>query len=229
MNNMTMDKLARAAVTRDAASLPSASPGLAAAAVRSIQADSLDALRADFELRSRRALSMPIAGAIVWLVVAGAGALLPFKAALLLMVVATGAIFPLALGVARWRGEQLVSSPSPLARLLGLCIFMVNLLWAVHIPLLIGAPSYVPLSLGIALGLHWVVYSWIVQHKVGLIHATLRTGLVLAAWWAFPDQRISAVALAVVIAYAVALLLMATRPVIAGPALTHDDDSAATT
>lgn len=171
----------------------------------------LAALRADFEHQSRRAMSMPLAGALVWLAVAAAGALLPDKAALLAMVMGTGAIFPLALAIARVRGERLVSNPNPLAKLMGSCIFMVNLLWAVHIPLLVQQPAYVPLSLGIALGLHWVVYSWIVQHPLGVVHAVLRTGLVLAAWLAFPAHAVTAVALAVVAAYAVSLLQMATR------------------
>lgn len=37
---------------------------------------------------------LPIAGAIVWAVVAICGLLLPFKAALIILVFATGAIFP---------------------------------------------------------------------------------------------------------------------------------------
>ena len=172
---------------------------------------SLPALRQDFERRTRRSLSMPIAGMVVWALVGLAGLALPAKASLLAMVAATGAIFPIALGIARWRGEALVSNPNPLARLMGQCIVMVNLLWAVHLPLMVGSPGYVPLTLGIALGLHWIVYSWIVQHRVGLVHALLRTGLVLGAWLAWPDHRVSAVAGAVVIAYAVALAMMVRR------------------
>ncbi|WP_326542880.1 DUF7010 family protein [Pseudorhodoferax sp.] len=184
---------------------------MAAPAVEAPRDTGLAMLRADFEARANRSMSMPLAGLVVWLATAAAGVLLPFKAALLFMVVATGAIFPLALGVARLRGEALVSNPNPLARLLGMCIFMVNLLWALHIPLLAGQPAYVPLSLGTALGLHWVVYSWIVGHPLGVIHATLRTALVLAAWLALPDHRVTGVALAVATAYAVALLQMQTR------------------
>ena len=182
---------------------------------RTVVADAspLLVLRHDFERRTNRSMAMPLAGAFVWAIVGAGGLLLPAKAALLLMVAATGAIFPIALAVARLRGEALVSNPNPLARLMGLCIVMVNLLWAVHLPLLAGAPDYVPLSLGIALGLHWIVYSWIVQHRVGIVHAVVRTALVLAAWLAWPEHRVSAVACAVVIAYAVALAMMQRRRV----------------
>jgi len=69
----------------------------------------------------------------------------------------------------------------------------------------------VPLSVGIALGLHWVVYSWITRHPVGYIHAAFRTAAVLAAWWMFPGHAVTAVSAAVVAAYAFAIYQMATR------------------
>jgi hypothetical protein len=94
---------------------------------------------------------------------------------------------------------------------MGACVFMVNLLWALHIPLALNAPAFVPLSVGIGLGLHWAVYSWITQHPVGYAHATLRTAGVLAAWWTFPQAVVSACAAAVVVAYALAIYQMATR------------------
>lgn len=66
---------------------------------------------------------------------------------------------------------------------------MVSLLWAVHITLLFAAPSFIPLTLGIRLGLHWVIFSWIIDHPVGIIHAVVRTALVTAAWRLLPDAR----------------------------------------
>ena len=171
----------------------------------------LEDLRADFERRARRSLSLPIAGAIVWTAVALLGFLLPARAATLALLFGTGAIFPLALLIARLRGEQLLENSNPLASLMGACVFMVNLLWAVHLPLAVNAPAFVPLSVGIGLGLHWVVYSWITQHPVGYAHATLRTVGVLAAWWMVPQAVVSACAAAVVVAYALAIYQMATR------------------
>ena len=131
----------------------------------------------------------------------------------MVLMFGTGAIFPLALLVARLRGEQLIENTNPLARLMGACVFMVNLLWAVHLPLAARAPAFVPLSVGIGLGLHWVVYSWITRHPVGYTHASLRTAAVLAAWLMFPDRAVTGCAFAVVMAYGLALYQMATRPI----------------
>ncbi len=184
---------------------------------------SLTELRADFDLRSKGSLSMPIAGLIVWTVVAFLGWILPFKQAVLGLVFATGAIFPIALGVARLRDEQLINNINPLAKLMGNCVVMVNLLWALHIPLLMNAPQFVPLSLGIGLGLHWVVYSWIIANPLGMVHAVVRSVGLIGAWYVFPDHLVTASAAMVVLAYAFTLLQMVARAPLqsARPAAQH--------
>lgn len=171
----------------------------------------LDELRADFERSTNRSMSMPLAGAIVWTVVGVLGLLLPERWAILALLFATGAIFPIALAIAALRGEQLGSNSNPLARLMGACVLMINLLWAVHIPLFLQAPKFVPLSVGIGLGLHWVVYSWVTRSPAGYIHAAGRTVAILIAWWIFQDNVVAACSAAVVLAYGYALFAMATR------------------
>lgn len=177
----------------------------------------LNDLRADFDTRSKKSLSMPIAGLIVWSVVAVLGVFLPLKAAILALVFGTGAIFPIAVVIARVRGEQLINNPNPLAKLMGTCVVMVNLLWAVHIPLLVYAPKFVPLSLGVGLGLHWMVYSWIIAHPLGYHHAVVRTIGLAAVWFAFPSHLVTASAVVVVATYALTLFQMYSRSINAGP------------
>jgi len=173
----------------------------------------LDDYRAEYEEITNRSMSMPIAGAIVWSFAALLSLLLEFRVALLALLFCTGLIFPIAIGISKIRGESLLSNTNPLARLMGLCTLMVNLLWAVHIPLFIYAPQFVPLSLGIGLGLHWVVYSWIVQHPLGIIHAILRTILILLVWFVFEDQRLLAVSIVIVLMYMFTLFQMGSRKI----------------
>jgi hypothetical protein len=170
-------------------------------------------LRIDFDRRSNRSMSMPLAGMLVWTVAGILGLLLPAKTATLALVFSTGAVFPLAMAIAKMRGEQLIENNNPLARLMGTCVVMVNLLWAVHIPLLVYAPQYVPLSLGVALGLHWMVYSWIIQHPLGYRHAVVRTLGLLAVWFLFPSHLVTASAAVVVLAYLMTLAEMSSRTV----------------
>src|SRR5262245_53036210 len=110
----------------------------------------LEEVRADFERRANRSLSLPIAGALVWAVVGVLGTVLPSRIGIYVLLFGTGLIFPLALLIARARGEQLLDNANPLAKLMAACVFMVNLLWALHLSLLLRAPAFVPLSVGIA-------------------------------------------------------------------------------
>lgn len=172
----------------------------------------LSQLRADFDERSKRSLSMPIAGLIVWAIIGVLGLLLPLKASILVLAFGTGAAFPLATVIAKLRGEQLLDNDNPLAKLMGASVLMVNLLWAVHIPLLMHAPQFVPLSLGIGLGLHWIVYSWIIAHPLGYRHAILRTLGLVAVWFAVPAYPVAASAGVVVVAYVISIAEMRARP-----------------
>jgi hypothetical protein len=174
---------------------------------------SLDAIRADFELRTNRAMSLPMAGLLVWSGIAAVGLALPPKQAVFLLAYGTGAIFPIALLIARFRGEELISNKNVLAGLMGACVVMVNLLWALHIPLLIRAPAFVPLSVGVGLGVHWVVYSWVVRHPVGYIHAVLRTLGLFCVWALVPGNSVTASALVICAVYGLSLYLMATREI----------------
>jgi hypothetical protein len=171
----------------------------------------LKALRADFESQAGRSLSLPIAGATVWAVAGIAAAFLSTRDATLVLLFGSGAIFPLGLALSRLLNEKLVNNTSPLASLMGLSVLMVNLLWAVHLTLFVLDVTYLPLTLGIGLGLHWIVFSWIIGHPLGIIHACLRTVLVTGLWWLFPENRLEAVAAGVVIAYAYSIYALSTR------------------
>ena len=91
-------------------------------------------------------------------------------------------------------------------------MLMVNLLWALHIPLLMRAPIFLALSLGIALGLQWMAYSWIISDPLGYVHALLRTIGLVSAWFFFPQNVVAACAAVIVFAYCATLYQMAAWP-----------------
>jgi hypothetical protein len=174
----------------------------------------IEKLRAEFEQETNRSIAMPTAGAIVWAFAGLVSLKYQFGISVYILLFSTGAILPLALIVARARHEVLLSSKNTFAKLMGLCVLMVNLLWGVTIPLAIHAPEFVPLSLGIGAGIHWIVYSWIIQHSLGVIHAVLRTILVVTAWYVFPESRIFAISAAIVFVYCVSIFQMCTRKIV---------------
>ncbi len=184
-------------------------------AVRGSQAGGdLQRMRAAFEAEAGRALSLPLAGAMVWAAVGLTALFVPPHVANYVLLFGSGAIFPIGLVLARVLGENPLASGNPLSRLMGLCVLMVNLLWALHLTLFFTEARLFPLSLGIGLGLHWVVFSWIIGHPLGTIHAALRTILATALWWAFPEYLASAVALGVVTAYAYSIRVLSRRTLI---------------
>jgi hypothetical protein len=129
------------------------------------------------------------------------------------MLWGSGVIFPIALLIAKFRNEDVILKSNPFGLLMGRCVLMVNLLWAVHIPLILKVPEYVPLTLGIGLGLHWLVYSWIIKHPVGTINSILRTVSILVVWYLFPEHRIVATAFTIVAIYILSLFQMQFREV----------------
>jgi hypothetical protein len=166
----------------------------------------LEEMRADFMLRRKGCLSLPITGCIVWSLAVLASFYVPQDKANLALIVCYFLLIPISIAIARVRGEQVRGgAENPLLKLASLARLMVTLLWAVHLPLLFLAPAFFPLSMGIGYGVHWIVFSWSVGHPVGLIHALLRTFLVVGAWFLFPENRMGAVAAGVVIAYLVSV------------------------
>ena len=47
--------------------------------------------------------------------------------------------------------------------------------------------------------------SWIINHPFGMIHSDLRILLIAFAWYTFPETRIFAISIAVVLAYRIGL------------------------
>ena len=161
--------------------------------------DSLDAQRAAFIKNSGRFLAFPLAGAMVWFAIGITSLFVPKPLEVYVVLFGTGAIFPVALLVARITREQIFQPGNRFASLMGLSVLMVNLLWALHLSLAVLLPAIVPLSIALALGLHWIVFGWIIGSPLGLTHALARTFLCTASFFLFPGHSLLAVAAAVVI------------------------------
>jgi hypothetical protein len=180
----------------------------------------LESLRRDYRRTSGRSIALPIAGTIIWAAIGFIGSLVSPATAALVLLFGSGLIFPIGLIVARILGERILDNRNPLARLMGLAVLMVNLLWPIHIAFFLQDPTALPLSVGIALGIHWIVFGWIIRHPVGLFHALARTILVTVAWFALPGQRFTIVPAVIVIVYLVTILvLVRVRPPVSEPAV----------
>lgn len=164
-------------------------------------------MQADFVRRRQGALSLPLTGILAYGAAALASPFVPKGHANLVLALCFWAIPPVAALIGRLRKEDFRGhEDNPLFALGKLARIMVLSTWAIHIPVWIHAPDLFPLTVGIAFGLHWVVFGWSIGHPLGLVHLGLRAALVPLAWYAVPGNRMGAVAAAVSLCYLLSVL-----------------------
>lgn len=166
------------------------------------------------EFSRSRFLAMPIAGTIAWAIVGVAGLFLKPTPASLVLFVATGSIFYLALFVARFTGEDLLgrkNRSNPFNKMFLLTVVMATLVYAIAIPFYLVDHTSLPLTVGILTGLMWVPFSGLLRHWIGLFHGITRTVLIVAAWYLFPAHRFVVIPAIIVAIYTVTLVVLERR------------------
>lgn len=173
---------------------------------------SLDEQRAEFA--RGRFLAMPLAGTIAWTIIGIAGALLPAFPAVLVLFIGSGAIVYLGIFISRFTGENFLDKSKPkntFDKLFLLTVLMALLVFGIAIPFFLIDYTSLPLTVGILTGLMWVPFSWIIEHWIGVFHGIVRTGLVVAAWYLFPDLRFVVIPAVIVGVYAVTIYVLEQR------------------
>jgi hypothetical protein len=173
----------------------------------------LDEQRRDFA--ARPLIATPIAGAIAWTLVGIAGFLLPVPYAALVLFVATGMIVYLGMFISRFTGENFMDRSKPMNQFDALFLHatgMSFLCFAMAIPFFLVDRTSLPLTVGILTGIMWVPVSWMIGHWIGIAHAVVRTGAILAAWYAWPAQRFVVIPAIIVALYLVAIIILVKRP-----------------
>jgi hypothetical protein len=177
-----------------------------------VQTNSLDQQRAAF--KERRLIAMPIAGTLIWLIVGIAGMLLPAKMTVWVLFAGTGSIAYLGMFISRFTGENFLDKSRPkntFDTLFFLSTGMSLLVYAIAIPFFLADYTSLPLTVGILTGLMWMPLTWIIEHWVGLFHSIARTGLIVAAWYLFPDQRFVVIPFIIVGIYIVTIVVLENR------------------
>lgn len=161
-----------------------------------------------------RFLAMPIAGAIAWTGIGIAGATFSLAGAVWAIWIGTGMIFYLGLGVARLTGEDLLGRQRKsifFDRIFLLTVVMAVVVYAIAIPFFLVEPTSLPMTVGILTGLMWIPFSGLIRHWVGLFHGLVRTGMVLAAWYLWPEARFVAIPAVIVAIYLITIFVLHRR------------------
>jgi hypothetical protein len=146
---------------------------------------------------------MPLSGLTLWTIAAVLGLFLPPRTFAYAVLWGTGLIFPLAVLIARARGNDFFAGrENPLTQLFLQSILFVVALYPIAIIGAAGKPLLLVLYPAIAAGLVWIPWGWTADDPVGLRHAIGRTIACYAAYALVPAPWTgSAICGAVVLAY----------------------------
>jgi hypothetical protein len=163
-------------------------------------------LRLDFIMRRKGSMALPITCIIVYSAAAILSLIVDPRWHNLVLTLCFWSIMPVGAVMMKLRGEE-IGSPqeNPLFGLAAKARIMALSTWAIHIMVWIYAPELFPVTVGIGFALHWVVFSWTLDHPVGFIHLGLRILFVITAWHLVPGDRMGAVAAGVALAYAISV------------------------
>ena len=168
------------------------------------------------ELKKKKLIASPIAGLIAWLIVGISGLFLLDQITVWVLFGATGSIVYLAMGISKWTGEDYLDKSKPKNTFDNLFFFTVAqaiLVYSIAIPFFIENYTSLPLTVGILTGLMWVPSTWIIDHWIGLFHSIARTISILVLWYLFPANRFVTIPFAIVVIYAISIVVLSKRKI----------------
>lgn len=166
-------------------------------------------------VRLKGGFPVPLAGAIYWAALGVAGYRLGVDDWILVAFIFSGAIFPLALLLAKLFRCDFMKDKTATDDVLGPTFVGMLLFWPIAFAAYGTAPQLVPLILAIGMSQHWPVIGWS-YGKPGIYtaHAVVRALGALAIWALMPDGRFTLIPFwvaAVYLATVAAIVIAAKR------------------
>lgn len=149
-----------------------------------------------------------LSGAVVFLLFTLMPLVLPIEAVHLSWIFGLGAIFPIGFGISKILGINLNATGNPLGTLGGIVAAPQAFYIPVFIIVYMNIPEYLPFTIGLLAGSHFLPYIWIYKSKAYLF-VTLGvcfSALIFGGF--FVDQAFTLVPLAISIVYGMGVLLI---------------------
>lgn len=166
------------------------------------------------EFSNQKFLATPLAGLIVWTIIGFAGIFFSDFIAVWSIFIGTGSIVYLAMFISKFTGEDFLDKTKPKNEFDKLFLFTVAqalLAYSIAIPFFMIDYSSLPMTVGILTGLMWLPFSWIINHWIGIFHATFRTAIVLGLWYLLPEYRFIAIPFGIVLIYLITIGILNDR------------------
>lgn len=173
----------------------------------------LTALQRDLITKTQRGYPFLVAGATYLYVLALAPAVMPMETVRLMWVVGIGSIFPSALLIGKGLGIDLMAPGNPLARLGGMAAGIQIFFIPVYIMVYQQAPAWLPFTIGLLGGAHFLVYAWLYDSRayLGLTIATTLFAMIAGGWFIEAAYTIVPFGLALIYTATVVALLRENR------------------
>jgi hypothetical protein len=159
----------------------------------------------NFLIKANGGIGLPAAGFIYWLGVGIAGFYLTPQTWYGVACFATGLIFPLGILLAKPLKSDVLAK-SEISSVLFPALISMLMFWPLAIAGGMLDVSFVPLAIGVGMGLHWPVIGWMYGGKSFMAHAFVRTIGCTLIWFALPAHRFTILPLYVAFVYFVTVL-----------------------
>ncbi|MBW2936770.1 hypothetical protein KXJ69_01550 [Aureisphaera sp. CAU 1614] len=166
------------------------------------------------EFAKRKFLAMPFSGLIAWLLVSISGMFLPNSITIWVLLIASSSIVYVALFISKFTGENYLDKIEPKKMFNGLFLYAMikaSLIYAIVIPFFIIEYTSLPLTIGLLTGIHWIQFSKVIKHWVGIFHVVIRTVSILIFWVVFPEQRFLIIPICILIIYIITLIILTKK------------------
>lgn len=159
----------------------------------------------DFLIRANGGISLPAAGCIYWIGVGIAGYYLRPELWITVACFFTGFIFPLGLLLSKPLKANAMAKSELSSVLLPALISMLTF-WPLAFAGAKGNPSFIPLAVGVGMGLHWPVIGWMYGGKSFMAHFIARTIGCTVLWYTLPDDRFTIIPFYIAAVYFITIL-----------------------
>ncbi|AOZ93841.1 DUF7010 family protein [Paenibacillus crassostreae] len=168
----------------------------------------LEELQKEIIFEARKGFPILLSGVIVFLIFTLMPLVFPIEAVRLIWIFGLGAIFPIGILISKILGVNLLTTGNPVGTLGGIVAAPQAFYIPVFIIVYMNIPEYLPFTIGLLAGSHFLPYMWIYKSKAYLF-VTLGTcisSLILGGF--LVDQAFTLVPLAISIVYGIGVLLI---------------------
>ncbi|WP_421378130.1 DUF7010 family protein [Bacillus salacetis] len=165
-------------------------------------------LHSEISSEAKKGYPILLAGSIVFLAFTFLPLFLPMETVHLVWIFGLSTIFPLGLLFCKLLGINILSSKNPLGTLGGIIAFPQAFFIPVFIIVYMNIPEYLPFTIGLLGGSHFLPYMWIYRSKAYLVvtFGVCLLSMVFGAW--FVDQAFTIVPIAISAVYGLGVLLI---------------------